>query len=257
MLALARPDFDITHPADLLRIEAWRPDLVVNAAAWTDVDGCARDPETAARINGHAAGAVASAAWRAGAKLIHVSTNEVFDGAIDGEYVETDQPRPINDYGKSKLLGEQMVAEAHQDALIVRTAWLFGPGSPNFVTKIHAAARRSIGLGQKLRVVSDEWGNPTWTPWLAELMWRSSETRLAESGIRHWAGTPATSRHGWAAVALAEVHIELEPIPSSAYKRASRPPLHAVLGTDHPMPNLPDRDWHGPTERLARDLGDE
>ena len=88
VLALARPDFDITRPADLERLTTWRPEVVVNSAAWTDVDGCARDPERAIRINGEAAGAVAAAAAAAGALIVQISTNEVFDGTLDRPYTE-------------------------------------------------------------------------------------------------------------------------------------------------------------------------
>ncbi len=164
VLALARPEFDITRPADLKRLTAWRPDVVVNSAAWTDVDGCARDPERAMRINGEAAGAVAAAGAAAGALSVQISTNEVFDGELDRPYAEDDEPSPINPYGASKLAGERAVATANPRHLIVRTAWLFGPRGTNFVTKILAAAERARAAGEPLRVVDDEWGNPTWTP---------------------------------------------------------------------------------------------
>ena len=125
VLALARPDFDLTDASHLPRLAAWRPDVVVNSAAWTDVDGCARDPDRAMRINGDAAGALAAAAADAGATVVQVSTNEVFDGSLDRPYTETDQPNPINPYGASKLAGELLVAGANPRHLIVRTSWLF------------------------------------------------------------------------------------------------------------------------------------
>ena len=126
VLALARPDFDITRRGDLERLTAWRPDVVVNSAAWTDVDACARDPERAMGINGEAAGAVARAAAAAGAVIMQISTNEVFDGTLERPYTEADEPNPINPYGASKLAGERAVAGAALRHLVVRSAWLYG-----------------------------------------------------------------------------------------------------------------------------------
>ncbi len=129
VLALARPEFDISRPADLDQLTAWRPDVVVNSAAWTDVDGCARDPERAMRINGEAAGAVAAAGAAAGALSVQISTNEVFDGELGRPYAEDDEPSPINPYGASKLAGEGAVASGQSAAphrphrLAVRPWW--------------------------------------------------------------------------------------------------------------------------------------
>lgn len=252
VLALARPDFDITEASHLDRLTAWGPDVVVNSAAWTDVDGCARDPERAMRINGEAAGAVARAGGAAGALVVQISTNEVFDGTLDRPYVEDDKPNPINPYGASKLAGERLVAEASERHLIVRTAWLFGPGGTNFVTKILAASERARASGDPLRVVDDEWGNPTWTPWLAEAVRRLTGHA---TGIRHVAGEPATSRHGWAVEVLRRVDVPMERTSSSAFERPSRVPPRAVLATRADLPDdIEDRDWREPTSRLVHEI---
>lgn len=232
VLALARPDFDITRPADLERLTTWHPDVVVNSAAWTDVDGCARDPERAMRINGEAAGAVALAAAAAGALIVQISTNEVFDGTLERAYTEDDEPNPINPYGASKLAGERAVAEANPRHLIVRTAWLFGPRGTNFVTKILAAAERARAAGEPLRVVDDEWGNPTWTPSLADAIAALvSGPRSRDASVWHLAGEPPTSRRGWADRVLKDVEVQILPITLAEYARPSQPPRRAILDT--------------------------
>jgi len=251
VLEMSRPEWDITRAADLDRLVDWTPEIVINAAAWTDVDGCALDPERAMRINGDAAGAVAGAAARAGALVVQISTNEVFDGLIDRPYIEEDMPNPINPYGASKLAGERGVSAANPRHLIVRTAWLFGPAGSNFVTKILAAADRAAAKGVPLQVVDDEWGNPTWTPWVAsaivELVASASEGR-----IQHAVGSPAVSRLGWARVALeaAKREVAVQAISRSQFERASSPPGRAVLGTITPLRTEGDG-WEEPTRRLA------
>ena len=232
VLALARPAFDITRPVDVERLTAWRPEVVVNSAAWTDVDGCARNPERAMRINGEAAGAVAAAAAAAGALIVQISTNEVFDGTLNRPYTEDDEPNPINPYGASKLAGERAVAAANPRHLIVRTAWLFGPRGTNFVTKILAAAERARSAGEPLRVVDDEWGNPTWTPWLADAIAALvSDPRSRDASVWHLAGEPPTSRRGWADRVLKDVEVQILPIKLADYTRPSQPPRRAILDT--------------------------
>ena len=232
VLALARPEFDVTSTADLERLGAWDPDVVINAAAWTDVDACARDPERALRINGDAAGAVARTAAARGAIAIQVSTNEVFDGTADRPYREDDATNPINPYGASKLAGERQVAAAGPRHLIVRTAWLYGPGGGNFPAKIRAAADRMAAQGAPLRVVADEWGNPTDVRWLAPAIRELLEQSLAGAapfGIHHLAGSPPTSRLEWARACLRGHEVVLEPIRLDEYPRDSLVPPHAVL----------------------------
>ena len=233
VLALARPEFDISRGADLDGLAAWRPDIVVNSAAWTDVDGCARDPASALAVNGEAAGAVAAAAQQAGALAVQVSTNEVFDGVLDRPYTEEDAPNPINPYGSSKLAGELAVASANPRHLIVRTAWIFGQDS-GFPTRIRAAADRVASEGSSLRVVADEWGNPTPADWLASAIVRLAALeadRRAPSGAYHAAGQPPTSRLGWAQAVLRDHPVSIEAIRLEDYRRDSRVPARAVLDT--------------------------
>ena len=258
VLALERPAFDITRAADLARMAQWRPDIVINSAAWTDVDGCARDPARAMAINSDAAGAVAAAAARSDALSVQISTNEVFDGTLGRPYAEDDAPSPINAYGASKLGGERAVANANPRHLIVRTAWLFGPGGVNFVTKILAAGEKSRDAGEPLRVVADEWGNPTWTPELAEAVTQAAAGGFAELGGRrvvHLAGTPPASRLEWATVVVeaAGMGVALVPISRAEFARASSPPAAAVLDTSFAArAGIGPFDWRGPSGAYAR-----
>ena len=151
-----------------------RPEAVVHAAAWTDVDGCAREPELARRRNADAVHVLAEATAARGIDLVHVSTNEVFDGRrTDGHgYAADDATHPINPYGESKLAGEIAAIAAYRGRPahlgIVRTAWLYGPPGNDFPSKILAAAERSRAAGEALRVVGDEHGSPTFTHDVAE-----------------------------------------------------------------------------------------
>jgi dTDP-4-dehydrorhamnose reductase len=249
VLPLARPRFDITRRADLNTLRQWRPEVVLNAAAWTDVDGCARDPDRAELVNGTAAGMVARAAASVGALIVQVSTNEVFDGTRDQPYDETDEPRPINPYGASKLLGERLVSAATGRHLIVRTAWLFGADGDSFVSKILAASARARRAGERLLVVGDEWGNPTPVTWLARAILGLVERAAAEDtlGVYHRSGVPAVSRYEWARHILSGEEVDLVEIPHTAFVRASSPPLRAVLASVRP-PFTPGGEWLPATE---------
>lgn len=252
VLALSHADLDITDPVHRARLTSWSPEVIVNAAAWTDVDGCARDPSRAMLVNGKAAGAVGEIAAACDALIVQVSSNEVFDGTLDRAYREDDAPNPANAYGASKLAGERAVARSPRH-LIVRTAWLFGPGGTNFVTKILAAAERAAQTGDALRIVDDEWGNPTWTPDLAAAI-VSLSIRPDPPAIVHAAGDPPTSRLGWATVALeaARVVVRVAPASLADFERASTPPARAIL---RPSDGLPVMDWRPATSRYAAQSG--
>jgi dTDP-4-dehydrorhamnose reductase len=251
VLALKRPDFDITDASHLARMAAWRPDVVVNAAAWTDVDACARDPGRAMRINGTAAGEVARAAADVDALAVQVSTNEVFDGTLHRAYVEDDPPIPINPYAVAKLAGEQLTVAAGGRHLIVRTAWIFGRDS-GFPIRITAAADRMLNEGRPLRVVYDEWGNPTPAGWLADTIVElvGLDSRASLPRIHHAAGQPPTSRHDWARHVLAGHGVEIEPMALRDYRRDSLVPQHAVLDTGRlERLGLAAADWRAVSSR--------
>jgi dTDP-4-dehydrorhamnose reductase len=259
-IAWSRPALDldtVTEAAVGGLIARDRPELVLHAAAWTDVDGCARDPGLALRRNGDATAAIAEACARAAVDLAVISTNEVFDGTrTDGEgYRPTDRTNPINAYGVSKLRGEQLAAaaigRAGRGVAIVRTTWLHGPPGNDFPEKIARAALRARAAGEPLKVVADEIGSPTWTPDLAdaivELIWEDGLIPVEGDGpaIHHLVNRGRASRAEWAREVLraTRIEVDIEDVPSATWKRASTPPRWAVLEPT-PLPSgEPMRDW--------------
>jgi dTDP-4-dehydrorhamnose reductase len=231
--ALGHAELDLADPDAGRVLAAARPEVVVNSAAWTDVDGCTRDPDRAMLLNGRAPGHLAAAT---DALFVQISTNEVFAGSAAEPYAETNAPDPINPYGASKHAGEQAVAAVASRYLIVRTAWLFGPGGRNFVTKIIDAATAAAARGEAVRAVADEWGNPTWTPALAQAIVAAvdaAHTGPAYPQILHLAGRPPVTRHGWAERVLAARggFEPPSPVPSAAFPRPAKVPPRAVLDT--------------------------
>jgi dTDP-4-dehydrorhamnose reductase len=173
-----------------------RPDAVISCAAWTDVDGAEAQESAATAVNGAGAGNVARAAAEAGARMVHVSSDYVFDGASAEPYVERSPTRPLSAYGRSKLAGELAVREAGGRHAIVRTAWVFGPGGRNFVdTMLALAAERD-----EVTVVDDQVGCPTYTGHLAAALVDVAERRL--TGVLHVAGGGECSWHDLAAAAF-------------------------------------------------------
>ena len=220
------PAVDVTDRASLAAIfAAATPELVIHCAAYTDVDGCARNPELAHRVNAFGTQNVALACRAAGAALVHISTNEVFAGDEPGGYEEWLPPAPRNPYGRSKAAAEAHVRALLSRAYIVRTAWLYAPGGRNF---IHAILRRARETGE-VRVVTDEVGNPTYAADLAEAIARLIET--GQYGIYHFVNSGACSRWAFANEILRQAGVAAHNVPilSSAYPRASTPPPFAAL----------------------------
>ena len=139
-------------------IGSQRPDAIINCAAWTDVDGCESNPEKAEQVNALGPENLARASQNAGALLITISTDYVFDGEKEGFYTQRDQPRPISVYGRFKLDGERRAQCAHARTIVVRTGYIFGPGGKNFLSNVVAWAQR----GQKIKAIRDYWGTPTY-----------------------------------------------------------------------------------------------
>jgi dTDP-4-dehydrorhamnose reductase len=254
--AWSRPEYDLDDLAAAARlVERDRPDAVVHAAAWTDVDGCARDPDLALRRNGEATAALARACAGRGIDLVVVSTNEVFDGLrADGRgYLPGDEPAPGNPYGSSKLAGERSAALAYAEVAaattgagtartlgrlgIVRTAWLYGPPGNDFPTKIIAAAARAAAAGEPLRLVDDEFGSPTSAADLARAI-VALITAGVVGGTRHLVNAGAVSRADWGRqiLRIAGVSVPIEEVPASTWTRASSPPRWGVLEPS-PLPS--------------------
>jgi dTDP-4-dehydrorhamnose reductase len=227
ILGLDVPEHDITaYPAIADTIAAFAPELVLHPAAYTNVDGCARDPILAYRINGLGTQNVALACQRCGAAMVYLSTNEVFDGTATEPYLETDRTNPVNAYGRSKQMGEEYVRHLLPRHYVVRLSWLFSPGGANFPAKIVAAARER----GELSVVTDEVSNPTYAPDLADAV-----VRLAASGrfgTYHLVNEGYCSRHDFTLAILQGAdlgHVPVKPILLKDYPRASTPPSFAPL----------------------------
>lgn len=231
-----RAEYDLDDPRAARRmLERDQPELVYHCAAWTDVDGCTARPELARRRNGQATAALATACADAGAALVFVSTNEVFDGLRDdgSGYGETDERRPANAYGHSKAAGEaavELLIAAGHPAWIARSSWIFGRPGRDFPARIVAAAD-VLEDGRQLQVVDDEIGRPTFVGDLASALLLVPE-RIAP-GIVHLANRGRASRFEWATAVLAHCRpqVELAPIGMSDYVRASHPPPWGVLDT--------------------------
>jgi dTDP-4-dehydrorhamnose reductase len=250
-VAWTRADFDLDAPANVEpSLDRDRPEVVVHTAAWTDVDGCAREPDLAMRRNGVATGILAIACAERGIDLLVVSTNEVFDGArTDGRpYGPDDDIEPANPYGASKAAGEGVARAAYLNRRgtvgIARTAWLYGPPGPDFPRKIVDAARRAGTAGEPLPVVGDEWGTPSYASDIADAI-VELVAENAIGGVHHLVGGGVTSRAGWARDVIERlgIEVEIEEVPISTWQRASTPPAWGVLAPT-PLPSgEPIRSW--------------
>jgi len=235
ILGIDLPEHDITDPAGIKdTIVAFRPDVVIHGAALTNVDGCQQNPELAFRVNTLGTQNVALACGQCGAAMVHISTNEVFDGRLGRAYYEWDTPSPLSVYAQSKSAGEFYVRTLLQRFYIVRTAWLYARGGGaadgaapgNFVEKIIAAADKHGAL----RVVTDEVSCPTYAPDLAAAIARLIQTE--HFGIFHFTNTGFCSRYEWAVKILelsGQGHIPVEPITSDQWPRPAPPPLYAPI----------------------------
>ena len=223
--ATDEPELDVTDAAAVGRaVDAFRPDLIIHAAAYTDTRGCEADPALAMRVNGDGARNVAQACHRAGAALLYVSTNEVFDGTKSEPYLEGDEPQPINVYGRSKLAGEEHVRSLLQKAYIVRTSWLYG-GGRDFPAKV-----LQVGSGE-LSMVTDEVSSPTWARDLAQAIARLVE-QGAPPGIYHLTNSGGCSRFQWAERVLAlagRQDVVLRPITQAEFNAPYRKPVCSEL----------------------------
>lgn len=221
-----RPDYDISKPAIIQQITDLQPATVINAAAWTAVDAAEEHPNDAYAVNALGPKYIAEACNLCGACLVHISTNEVFSGESGRFYYEYDQTHPSSVYARSKFAGEKAAQLALKELYIVRVAWLYGPSKSNFPSKIIAAADRHGSL----KVVNDEFGNPTHTVDVADAIKQLIQTE--RYGSYHLVNEGYCSRYEWAKFILKSTgrgHIPITPIPSAEWVRATTPPLHSVL----------------------------
>lgn len=219
-------DLDVTDPGCADRVAALRPDWVVHAAAATDVDGCEREPECAMAVNADGARRVAEGCRRAGAGLVYMSTDYVFDGNKGAPYTESDPPGPLNAYGRSKLEGERATRSLTSPWVIVRTAWLYGTHGKNFVKTI----LRKVAAGERLRVVDDQVGSPTYAGDLAGAVALLLSQGL--TGLYHVSNSGACSWYEFAREILrlcGSDSTSLSRITSAELNRPAPRPAYSVL----------------------------
>ena len=239
IVAVDRSTLDLSNP-DQIRavVRNVRPTLIVNPAAYTAVDKAEQEVDLVMRINGEAPGVLAEEAKKLGAALIHYSTDYVFDGTKNAPYVEDDSTNPQNVYGKSKLAGEQVIAESGCAHLILRTSWVYGTRGKNFLlTMLKLGAERP-----ELRVVADQIGAPTWSNTIATstshiiaqgLAAKSTDWWRERSGVYHLTAAGETSWHGFAQaifeIAMGEKGPRVVPIGTSDYPVPAKRPANSRM----------------------------
>jgi dTDP-4-dehydrorhamnose reductase len=226
LFPIMRDEIDITHLAQVVeRVEHLSPEAIINAAAFTDVDSCETHQEKAFLVNAIGARNVAIAARKTGSRLVHISTDYVFDGSKGKPYIEYDSPQPINVYGWSKLMGEKMVITQNPSSFILRVAWLYGPAGRNFVKTMIALVQDK----EEIRVVNDQRGTPTFAGDVARQIKLLIETE--SYGLYH-----CTSRGSctWYELAreifrLLGIPVRVVPVTSAEFPRPAKRPANSVL----------------------------
>jgi dTDP-4-dehydrorhamnose reductase len=241
--ALGRDEANLADP-DVLRqaVRAYAPDLIVNAAAYTAVDKAETDESLAMAVNGLAPGILAEEAKQHKALLIHYSTDYVFDGMSPRPYLETDPTNPQSAYGRSKLAGEEAIAAAGCDHLILRTSWVYGARGHNFMRTILRLAYER----ESLRIVADQTGAPTWSRWIADATAHIARQAIGRQSVRefnsgtyHLACADQTTWHGFANAIVDEyckLHLgsalavkSIEPITTAEYPLPAKRPANSRL----------------------------
>jgi dTDP-4-dehydrorhamnose reductase len=248
-------EVDITDPDSIGGlVSESRPDLVINCAAYTNVDGCETDREAAFAVNADGAGNTARACAHGDAALIHISTDYVFDGSKGEPYLEDDPTSPLGEYGRGKLAGEEAVRRRLPGRyLIVRTAWLFGATGHNFVKTMLRLGRER----DELKVVDDQTGSPTYTGHLAAAIKKLALTRLDQPGIYHMTNSGSCTWFDFAAeiFRLSGVEVDLSPTTSEEFASPTPRPAYSVLAnTRAPEIGLPP--WRQGLIECLRELGE-
>ena len=261
-LALGRAELDIGDREAVLRAVAQtKPGVIINAGAYTAVDKAESEPGMAMRANGEAPGYLAEAAGQQGARLLHISTDFVFDGSQSHPYGPDVAVRPLGIYGESKLEGERRVqAVLGVKALVLRTAWVYAAGGHNFVrTMLRLMAERG-----RVRVVADQVGSPTWASSLAEALWAAA--RAPEfGGIHHWTDAGVASWYDFAVAIAEEGHAAgllkraaaVESITTADYPTPARRPAYSVLdrGSAEKALGFKPEHWRVNLRKMLRELG--
>jgi dTDP-4-dehydrorhamnose reductase len=242
------PDVDLTSPDSIRQwIQSSSPEIIVNAAAYTAVDKAETESTLAMKINGEAPGIMAVEAKKRGALLVHYSTDYVFDGSKTSPYIEEDAPNPLGAYGRTKLAGDQAIQQAGCEHLIFRLCWVYGARGGNFMLTMMRLARER----EKLRVVQDQVGCPTWSRMIAETTALALKGTIPPAkngprqGVYHLCSSGQTSWHGFASAIVELMPAEgrkcreVEGIGSSEYPTPTKRPPYSVMSCD----------------KLARDFG--
>lgn len=261
VIACGSRDLDVTRPDAVREVfERERPALVIQAAAYTDVDRAEREVDQAERVNTTGALNVAAATTRLGARMIHLSTDFVFDGKQDRPYLPEDPPNPISVYGRTKLAGEREVSRATGGtALIVRTAWVYSEYGRNFVRTM----LRLMVEQERVRVVADRIGTPTWGRMLAMALWRAAD-RSDVQGVVHWTDAGSASWYEFAiaiqqeacGLGLLPKAVPVDPIRSDEFPAAARRPPYSVLDKTSGWATLggPARPWRENLKTMLQGL---
>lgn len=206
-------------------LDALQPSVVINCAAYNAVDAAEKDPETAFRVNAEAVGTLARRCNANGIRLVHYSSDYVFDGTKGDLYAEDDRPNPLNVYGKSKLAGEQAALGAHSGALVFRTSWVFGDGTQNFMYKLRGWAEKN----RVLRISGDEVSVPTSTIDLVSVTLVAVEAGL--SGLFHLTNTGYASRYEWGRMVLSLLRKDniVIPVAMSEFPSPAKRPLFSAM----------------------------
>jgi dTDP-4-dehydrorhamnose reductase len=243
LLGMDLPEIDITQLDCCHRIiDKFQPDIVINASGYTRVDDCESHEKEAYAVNGQGPGNLATAAAHAGALLVHYGTDYIFDGRKSDPYLEEDAPNPQSAYGRSKLMGEELIRQNCPKHLILRTSWLFGANGPNFIKTIVSAAKQNPSL----RVVHDQKGSPTYSQDLAAHT--QQIIKAGGRGVYHVTNSGACTWFELAckAVEWARIdNIKIEPVTTAEYPRPARRPQNSILANAHLQRDglAPMRNW--------------
>ena len=254
-----REAMDFQSPASVARsIGQHRPDWVINCAAYTQVDRAEGEPDMAFTVNRDTPGRLAEALAERGGRLLHVSTDFVFDGKQDRPYRESDPAHPLSVYGRSKYEGEQAVRQALPGAVILRTAWLYGAHGHNFVKTMLRIAQ----AGRPLRVVNDQHGSPTWAADVAGVI--GALVSSDAEGVFHYTNAGQTTWYGFACAILEEAAAtgfeiatrEIAPIPTAEYPTPAVRPAFSVLDTGkiESLLSLSIPAWRDSLKRMLEEL---
>lgn len=249
LIALTRKELNIASQKEVFEtIEEKKPSLIINCAAYTNVDKAEEETEKAFDVNSKGPENLATAAKQFDCRLIHISTDFVFDGRSGKPYKPEDKPSPINLYGKSKLAGEEAILSSGAKAIIIRTSWLYSAHGNNFVKTMLKLMNEKESLG----VVSDQIGSPTWTGSLANFIW--SIINIDFCGILHWSDAGVASWYDFAVaiyeegkkLGLINKHTTIKPIETSDFPTPAKRPSYSVMNktTAYKVSDCQPVHWH-------------